>query len=272
MKERAHMRSKNAGFSLIEAAVVLTLIGIVAGVILSGRSMMHRAELRSVLTDASSYATAIQQFKIKYSYLPGDFPTATSVWGRADGGVPVTGNCVNIFVDSPDGIKTCNGDGDGIIEPLVLGSFELYQAWVQVSASGMINGKFAGRALPNIGAIIGRNVPKGPMEGTGYSIGNGEVISDTLNSDYFVGNYTNSMLFGGAIVERPTWGPALLPKEAFELDSKRDDALPSTGLIRGFKSTSVNNPNCVTAAGAYDETFRDPACALIFMDGFATRP
>jgi prepilin-type N-terminal cleavage/methylation domain-containing protein len=47
------MRAKQSGFSLIEASVVLALIGLVAGVVLVSQSMMRRVELRSVLTDAS---------------------------------------------------------------------------------------------------------------------------------------------------------------------------------------------------------------------------
>jgi prepilin-type N-terminal cleavage/methylation domain-containing protein len=58
----AVVSSPRAGFTLIELSIVLTVIGLLIGGILMGRSLLHAAEVRSVYTDAQRYITAIGYF------------------------------------------------------------------------------------------------------------------------------------------------------------------------------------------------------------------
>jgi len=78
--------SKNAGFTLVEVSIGIAILGLLVGAVIGGRAMMESQRLRTVSVDARNFIIATRQFKEKYAYLPGDFPTATTVWGRADGG------------------------------------------------------------------------------------------------------------------------------------------------------------------------------------------
>lgn len=268
MKERAHMRSNRAGFSLIEAAVVVALIGLVAGVILVSQSMMQRVELRSVLTDAVKYATAIQQFKMKYGSLPGDMPTAVNIWGAAAG-------CPNA---ASVGNATCNGNGNGTINGSAVNEVQLcehYRVWQQLVASGLIDGAYTGNSglancAPNSVPIV--NSPESKLASSSFSVTSYGDLINNGSAAFFDGNYDNVLLFGATRANDFAVNPALTATEAAEMDQKSDDGNPTIGFIRGARSTSGVNPNCVKASGVYNEIFRDPACGLMFMYGFATRP
>src|SRR5438128_2459671 len=79
------MRCKN-GFTLIEIAVVLVIIGLVAGSIVGAHSMIRSAQMRNVLVELDNYTKAIGEFQDRYKQLPGDMPYASSYWpGVVDG-------------------------------------------------------------------------------------------------------------------------------------------------------------------------------------------
>lgn len=82
------------GFTLIELAIVLVIIGLVVGSVLVGRDLIHVAMLRAQISDLIKYETAVRTFQGKYNALPGDMANATSL-------IP--------------GV-THNGDGDGKID------------------------------------------------------------------------------------------------------------------------------------------------------------
>jgi prepilin-type N-terminal cleavage/methylation domain-containing protein len=90
-----------AGFTLIEMAIVLAVIGILLLVVMQGRSLIGTSHSQAVVTAVKDLGTAIAQFRERYGYLPGDMPTATTQ-------VPgvVAGSCS----------VSANGNGDGHID------------------------------------------------------------------------------------------------------------------------------------------------------------
>jgi prepilin-type N-terminal cleavage/methylation domain-containing protein len=78
--------SKNKGFTLIELSMVLIIIGLVSGVIVVGRDLIHTAELRADITMTRDVSLAISAFRLKYNCLPGDCDTASEkLTGAFDG-------------------------------------------------------------------------------------------------------------------------------------------------------------------------------------------
>lgn len=62
------------GFTLIELAISLTIIGLLAGVIFQGQVLIDAARVDTAINKAQDLAVAVTEFKKKYRLYPGDMP------------------------------------------------------------------------------------------------------------------------------------------------------------------------------------------------------
>lgn len=254
------------GFSLLEASIVLVLVGLVAGIIMMVSTIERHQKLRSVMTDAQTYSTALWQFYQKYGSLPGDMPNATQVWGTADTSVSAGSDCSAPATNSIMG-KTCNGNADGFIKIVdATSSCEPYRAWEQLMLAGAISGTYTGvSGLTTCAAnsVAEVNSPKSTIEGATFTFNSlGEIAGADLV--YYPGNYNNALFFGGQRANDFSIYPILTPAEAHEIDGKGDDGDPTIGKIRNTRNGSGKTPNC-TKNNMYDESQSNPLCAVIFM-------
>lgn len=65
---------KQQGFTLVEIAVVLVIIGLILGGILNARSLISSMQAKDVVAIVDDLRTATAYFKQRYNYLPGDLP------------------------------------------------------------------------------------------------------------------------------------------------------------------------------------------------------
>src|SRR5436190_6660545 len=70
---------KQAGFSLIESAIVLVIMGFLIGGILKGKELIESARLKRVISQLNEYRLATSAFIDKYDALPGDFNKASTL-------------------------------------------------------------------------------------------------------------------------------------------------------------------------------------------------
>lgn len=240
------------GFSLIELSIVIVILGLILGGILSGKTLIHASEIRSISADLSKHRAAFFAFRDKYFQLPGDITNATSFWGSA-GGVGHESDATCIAVSSTS-MATCNGNGSGLIG--IDGAFgeyyERFHAWKHLSNAGLIEGSYTGAAggsgtNPTEEPIIGVNVPASKMGLIGFSIYTLPQMSG--NTDWFNGDYGNLFCVGTKLANS-TCGKAFQPIDVNNIDLKIDDGKPATGNVRSFPSTNSSITSCTDAATA----------------------
>ena len=72
---------RNSGFTLIEIAIVLAIIGLLLGSVLKGQQMVFNSKIRSVINEFDSVAAARFAYVDRYRQIPGDDDTARARWG-----------------------------------------------------------------------------------------------------------------------------------------------------------------------------------------------
>src|SRR6516164_11396797 len=80
--ERILMR-RQAGFTLVEIAIVLVIIGLLLGGVLKGQELIESAKVKNIGQDFRAISIAVLTYQDKYRALPGDDPKATTRWTGA---------------------------------------------------------------------------------------------------------------------------------------------------------------------------------------------
>ncbi|MBS0309421.1 MAG: prepilin-type N-terminal cleavage/methylation domain-containing protein [Proteobacteria bacterium] len=85
MKFKQHTQS---GFTLVEIAIVLVIIGLLLGGVLKGQEMIENARVKSIVNDMNGVAAAYNAYIDRYRAIPGDEVAATYT-GRGWAGTAV---------------------------------------------------------------------------------------------------------------------------------------------------------------------------------------
>ena len=253
------------GFTLVELAIVLVIIGLVIGGVVVGQDLVRGGQLRALTSEHQQFITAIQGFRSKYSGYPGDIKNATGIWGDD------ATYCADATITNGNP-GTCNGDGDAIIDnPSALSTTgESYQFFKQLQLAGLIGGSFTGVA-GSAGAtdsVINSNVPASRFSGAGWSAGNAaNFAGDT--SAYAV-DYGNYLVIGGKTTSSLMHAALFTPPQAYDLDSKVDDGKPGTGTViaRYWNSACANGSSNADYNSSYRLTDNTAQCALYFTKIF----
>lgn len=267
---------KNAAFSLIEMAIVLAILALLAGGITAGGSLLHNAKLRDIASNAYRYSEAAQTFRDKYNAYPGDMVNATELWGRADTGA-YGGNCANNVTSNAGNAitptATCNGNGDGAIAHTAGQYYETLRAWQHLSNAGLIEGGFSGvGGGGGVSQIVaGVNAPQTFNQQAAYDM----VYLQGINgaSTKYIGNIDHShvMHFGmNSSGNNPAHNAVISAADAAHIDVKHDDGMPGTGSIVTFDNTTQSS--CVTSniVTALYRRENDSAadCTLVFINSW----
>lgn len=68
---------KQAGFTLVEIAIVLVIIGLLLGGVLKGQELITQAKIKNVSNDLNGITAAVYSYQDRYKRLPGDDGGAT---------------------------------------------------------------------------------------------------------------------------------------------------------------------------------------------------
>ena len=98
------MKCRQSGFTLVEVAVVLVIVGLLLGGILKGRELINSARVRNLANTTSSIQAAYFGFIDRYHRVPGDWNAADAT--TAIGVTISTGGNDNGRLDNPAGDYT----------------------------------------------------------------------------------------------------------------------------------------------------------------------
>ena len=189
------MKQSQKGFTLIEIAIVLVIIGLLLGGILKGQELINSARVRNLADSTSGIQAAYFGFMDRYRKVPGDW--AVSAADDAIGGTINSGGNDNGRLDN-------SGDWT---EPNAL--------WEHLSKAGFISGAYVG---PTVQPTTTNNAaPLNPFNAA-------MVVARSDHYQVASGTPSKRLLL---IIGRGT--PVDIARE---LDTKLDDSNPETGNLR----------------------------------------
>ena len=232
---------KKSAFSLIELSIVLIIIGLLIAGVTGGASLIKSSELRAIMSEARSFATAVNGFYNQFNYLPGDYNTAI-------GG-------------------SSAGNGDGTIQyyssTATAPTNEGRAAWFQMKGAGTLDSSIISATIaPTVVAAVpavttfGTNVPSSKIKNSGWDFDyNTTTLQNVvvLTGPIAVGSVTDTLVNG---TFKST--AAIAPTDALSIDAKIDDGVANAGKVRGVLVTCFN-------IGAYITSTTAKVCALSYQ-------
>ncbi len=115
---RKYVREK--GFTLVELAIVMVIIGLLVGAVLKGQAMVDDARGKRLINDMQGVSAAYFTYMDRYSAVPGD-DTTDHGWAQVD--------------------ESTNADGDGLIEgSSTTDTEEDHEVWQALRYAGLLTG------------------------------------------------------------------------------------------------------------------------------------
>ena len=141
-KESYEMMRKSDGFTLIEIAIVLVIIGLLLGGVLKGQELITGARVRNLISQQDGVKAAFFGFQDRYRALPGDYASAdTNI------------NCgAGLLQWQRQRPHRSRANGAGVYEDSWRGT--------HLTAAGFLNGSYA--ASSGVSAPTDANTPKNP--------------------------------------------------------------------------------------------------------------
>lgn len=207
---------KQSGFTLIELAIVLVIIGLLLGGVLKGQELINSAKVKNMATDFKNVQVYIYGYQDRFRALPGDDDAAAAHVG----GTAATGHGVQ----------------DGIIEGewnSTLPADESYMFWQHVRLAGLAPGS----TDPTVPATY---VPRN-ADGGQIGVQSVSVLTAVQTFPGTAGGITGAYVI---------CSDGILGKFAKQLDTTLDDGVGNTGSLR----VVVNGTPSIGVAAPVDAT------------------
>lgn len=218
MNMKMSYKKSQSGFTLVEIAIVLVIIGLLLGGVLKGTELIENAKVKRAINEANSITSAYYAYQDRFKHLPGDDGPIATLTARG----------------GPWSTVTQAGNSNGAIASTLAQTFNPPAAgeptafWQHLRAAGFINGDVAATAVP----ALPLNAFGGLLGFTAGAVG-----------------LAPNQISGRVVCMSQVPG-----KSAAAIDTQLDDGNGNTGTVRStLGAAGVNTAPGVAAAAAYSE-------------------
>lgn len=207
------MTNRQPGFTLVEIAIVLVIIGLLIGGVLKGQEMITQGRIKNAIIDFSGITAAYYAYIDRYKALPGDDNLANTRWGTSILPSSSSGNGDGVIAGPYNSTKTSSPYD------------ETQLFWMHLRAAGLVTGSASS--------------PKQPVNSAGGIIG-----VETGNGAAPPGEVLMTGGVGTGVSVFMICSSGLSDRVAAAVDAQLDDGVTNTGSIRaqlGTQSTAIQS-------------------------------
>lgn len=214
------LSSRQRGFTLVEVAVVLVIIGLLLGAVLKGQELIENSRVKNAVNEINSIKAATYGYLDRYKTMPGDDGPIGTVQARGSAwsGVTVAGNA--------------NGQVAAPTNPFGAPTGEHLAFWQHLRAAGFLTGSPTSTGAPAL--------PRNPFTG----------VTGIASLTTQLANFNTNVICMSQV-------PG---KAATALDNQVDDGQPGTGSLRATLQAGTGNTAPGAVAAAYSEDQRYTIC------------
>lgn len=194
------MRKRQSGFTLVEIAIVLVIIGLLLGGVLKGQELINSAKVKNLANDFRNIATFVYAYQDKFRALPGDDGAADTHVSNGTVATTPAGTLKNGRI---------NGDWDSKIK-----TDESALFWQHVRLAGLASGTPTMGDLSLADAYVPKNADGGRIGVTGDNVFGVTGTATPWTANFFV---CSSNIQG---------------RFARQIDTTIDDGNTQTGSVR----------------------------------------
>ncbi len=209
------MNKQQSGFTLVEIAIVLVIIGLLLGGVLKGQELINSAKVKNFANDFRNIPLFIYGYQDKFKALPGD-----------------DSNVVGHITTATQATTPTGKQGNGVIDgnwDTVTTTDESMLFWQHVRLAGFASGS----------TVVAANNTYWPTNADGGRIG-----IESGSANYILNTDLTTFLQGSYVVCLT----GILGKFALQLDTTIDDGNPQTGSLRVVTTGHTRGQVALTTA------------------------
>jgi prepilin-type N-terminal cleavage/methylation domain-containing protein len=211
------MNKQQSGFTLVEIAIVLVIIGLLLGGVLKGQELVNSAKVKNLANDFRAISSFVYAYQDRFRALPGDDRiAATHLTGATNATTPVAGDVGNARINGGWNSTTATD--------------ESFLFWQHVRLAGLATGT----PLTASADYIPRNAEGGAIGVTG------DPILTAPTTPYPASFYVCSRGIQGRYVR--------------QIDTTIDDGNTITGSVRAMVDGAANQADATPVLAVNDAT------------------